>query len=223
MHRKVAEAMESLYATRLDDHVPALAHHWARASGPGADPAKAVRYATRAGDRALAQLAHDEAVTHYGQALDLLDLAGSEARRPDWTCSSGWARRSAGPVTPGTEDPPRGPLPGLRTEVTPTPLPVPRWPNNRGFWSATRGTVDADRVAALEAALRRLDPGDSSERARLLANFGRRGCRYAPARSGTGGRALSDEAPMALARRLGGQVTLAGVLLGRCSADSGSR
>jgi hypothetical protein len=57
LHRRVAEAIETIHAGGLDDHLPALAHHWARASAPAADTARAVDYATRAGDRALAQLA----------------------------------------------------------------------------------------------------------------------------------------------------------------------
>ena len=46
---------------------------------PGGRHHRAVDYATRAGDRALAQLAHDEAAAYYRQALELLDAG----RRPD--------------------------------------------------------------------------------------------------------------------------------------------
>ena len=35
LHRRVAEAIETVHALRLDDHLPALAHHWARARRPG--------------------------------------------------------------------------------------------------------------------------------------------------------------------------------------------
>jgi hypothetical protein len=52
----VAEAIEAVHVARLDDHLPALAHHWARASAPSAATTRAVDYAIRAGDRALAQL-----------------------------------------------------------------------------------------------------------------------------------------------------------------------
>ena len=69
----MAEAIETIHAGTLDDYLPALAHHWARAAAPAAETAKAVDYATRAGDRALAQLAHDEAVAYYRQALELLE------------------------------------------------------------------------------------------------------------------------------------------------------
>jgi DNA polymerase III delta prime subunit len=82
LHRRVAETLEVLHAGRLDDHLPALAHHYARGVAPPAETDKAVEYATRAGNRALAQLAHDEAVAYYRQALDLLaEGSRDEARR----------------------------------------------------------------------------------------------------------------------------------------------
>ena len=72
LHRRVGEAIESLHAGRLDDYLPALAHHFSEAGG---DPDKIIDYATRAGERAMAQLAFEAAVTHYEQALIALDAA----------------------------------------------------------------------------------------------------------------------------------------------------
>src|SRR5205807_7564721 len=60
LHRKAAEAIETIHQDALDDYVPTLAHHWAKASTPVTDTTRAVEYARKAGDRALAQLAHDE-------------------------------------------------------------------------------------------------------------------------------------------------------------------
>jgi predicted ATPase/class 3 adenylate cyclase len=96
LHRKAAEAIEAIHAGALDDHLPALAHHWARASAPAAETGKAVDYATRAGDRALAQLAHDEAVAYYRQALELLELTEGgrdDDRRLELLISLGEAQR----------------------------------------------------------------------------------------------------------------------------------
>ncbi|MGH9001843.1 MAG: hypothetical protein ACRDYV_01820, partial [Acidimicrobiia bacterium] len=70
LHRRVAETIERLYAGRLDDHLHALAHHFTRA---GTDHAKVVDYATRAGDRAMAQLGFEAAAAHYQQALTAMD------------------------------------------------------------------------------------------------------------------------------------------------------
>ncbi|HZI39379.1 MAG TPA: AAA family ATPase, partial [Acidimicrobiia bacterium] len=99
LHRQVAAALETFHARALDDHLPALAHHWARASGPSGDTARAAHYAARAGDRALAQLAHDEAVSYYRQALDLLDVSGLAVdvqQRCDLLISLGESQRRAG-------------------------------------------------------------------------------------------------------------------------------
>src|SRR5205085_2691404 len=54
LHRAAGLAVEAVHASRLDPHLPQLAHHFAQAR----DVDKAVDYAWRAGDRALAQLAH---------------------------------------------------------------------------------------------------------------------------------------------------------------------
>jgi class 3 adenylate cyclase/tetratricopeptide (TPR) repeat protein len=213
-HRRVAEAIEGVYSARLDDHLPALAHHWARASAPAAETGKAVEYATRAGDRALAQLAHDEAVTYYRQALDLVATAGApsdEGRRLELLISLGEAQRRAG-------DPEhRQTLLGaaalaIRTGDTGA-LARAALANYRGIHSSSRG-VDAERVAVLEQALRALPPTDSIVRARLLATLAseltvspEHARRYR----------LADEA-LAMARRLGDPSTLARVLVTRLPA-----
>ena len=100
LHRRVAEAIETLHAIRLDDDLPALAYHWARTGASAGDTAQAVNYAARAGNRALAQLAHDEAVAYYRQALRMLDTAGGPAVNEEQRCellvSLGEAQRRAG-------------------------------------------------------------------------------------------------------------------------------
>src|SRR5688572_8367586 len=99
LHRRVAEAIETLHAAALDNHLPALAHHWARAAAPAAETSRAVDYAARAGDQALSQLANDEAARYYQQALDLLGMvAGSDGddRRLELMIGLGEAQRRAG-------------------------------------------------------------------------------------------------------------------------------
>ncbi len=102
LHRRVAEAIESTYGARLDEHLPDLAHHYGLAAA-GGNGAKAVAYAQQAGDRSLALLANDEAATYFRQALDLLDLAelddaSCEPRRCALTISLGDAQRRSGDV-----------------------------------------------------------------------------------------------------------------------------
>ena len=97
LHRKTAEAIETVHHAALDDFLPALAHHWAKASVP--DTTRAVEYAHRAGDRALAQLANDEAARYYASGLDLLDAGGADAadpRRLELLIGRGEAQRRAG-------------------------------------------------------------------------------------------------------------------------------
>src|SRR6185295_6465873 len=74
-HRRVAEAFEAVHGPNLDDHIAALAYHWAQGAATPAELARAADYATRVGHRALNQLAHDEAVRHYQQAIELLESA----------------------------------------------------------------------------------------------------------------------------------------------------
>ncbi|MGH9021568.1 MAG: ATP-binding protein, partial [Acidimicrobiia bacterium] len=42
LHQRVAEALETIYAGALDDYLPALAHHWSRASVPAAQADRAI-------------------------------------------------------------------------------------------------------------------------------------------------------------------------------------
>ncbi len=66
-HRRVAEAMEALYADRLSDEAPRLAYHFAE----GRDWPKAIRYYALAGEAAARLYANSEAIEHYSQALDI--------------------------------------------------------------------------------------------------------------------------------------------------------
>ena len=66
-HRRVGEALETLYADRLDDEAPRLAYHFTE----GRDWARAVRYYTLAGETAARLYANSEASEHYGHALEI--------------------------------------------------------------------------------------------------------------------------------------------------------
>jgi class 3 adenylate cyclase len=212
LHRRVAETIETVHRHRLDDHLPALAHHWSRASAPTADVGRAVDYAARAGHRALAQLAHDEAAAYYVQALELLDAGGAppdDRRRQELLIARGQAQQRSGD-------------PGHRETL----LAAGRLAESRGdtdamaqaalanlrtvYFSSARG-ADAERVAALEAALAAQPTGDSDTRARLLGALALE--RFWD-RDRTRRHQLSDEA-VAMARQLGNPATLAYVLAAR--------
>jgi len=66
-HRRVAQVMEELYAPRLDEIAAELALHFDR----GQAPETAAQYYLRAGQRALAVSAADEALVHLTRGLEL--------------------------------------------------------------------------------------------------------------------------------------------------------
>ena len=68
-HRQIGEVLES----DVDAHLSQLAYHFAEAA-QGGDIDKAIEYAKRAGERALEQLAYEEAAGHYERALQVLEL-----------------------------------------------------------------------------------------------------------------------------------------------------
>jgi tetratricopeptide (TPR) repeat protein len=76
LHRRVVEALESRYGDEPGSHLAELAHH----AVAGRDAGRGVAYARRAGDRALALLAYEEAARLYRSALSALDLDGGSER-----------------------------------------------------------------------------------------------------------------------------------------------
>ena len=88
LHRRVAQAYESLYADRPNDFAALLAQHYAQTD----DDAKTFEYATRAGDAAARVYASIEAITNYSLAIaaaerlattqprQLIDLYGKRGR-----------------------------------------------------------------------------------------------------------------------------------------------
>ena len=80
LHRRLGEVLETLYGPGRDEHVAELAHHFFEAS-LGGDADKAVDYATRAADQALAHVAYEEAAAHYERALQALAFRQPDERR----------------------------------------------------------------------------------------------------------------------------------------------
>ncbi|HSF47999.1 MAG TPA: BREX system ATP-binding domain-containing protein [Burkholderiales bacterium] len=81
LHQRIGAALEALYRDDLTPYLSSLAHHYGAAL-PGGDVAKAIDYARRAGERANALLAYEEAARAYRLALQSLELqAGVQAQR----------------------------------------------------------------------------------------------------------------------------------------------
>lgn len=77
LHERTAQAIESLFPTRIADYSSELAHHY-RLSG---NVPKAVKYLHRTGQQALQNSAHLDAMRHLGAALELLEyLPNTPAR-----------------------------------------------------------------------------------------------------------------------------------------------
>jgi DNA-binding SARP family transcriptional activator/tetratricopeptide (TPR) repeat protein len=80
LHDRAGEALEELRSADPDPHLAELAYHFFEA-GPTGDPGKALEYARRAGDRAVEQLAYEEAARLYELAIRVLRTAGQTDER----------------------------------------------------------------------------------------------------------------------------------------------
>ena len=210
LHHEVGEALEAAYARDVEPHLAELTEHFAAAAPVGTED-KALDYARRAGDRAAAQLAYEEASRLYEVALrfagddegrcELLLALGDVRGRAGETLGSKRAFREAADLAGRV---------GLPEELGRAALGY----GGRYIWEASRN--DPSYVPMLERALAALGDGDSALRARVgarLAGGPLRASSQAERR-----RALS-EASLAMARRLGDPGTLAYALSGYNAAN----
>ncbi len=77
LHRMVLGTLEALYGDEPGAHLAELAYH----AIAGSDFDRGVRYARRAGDRALELLAYEESARLFSTALDALDVSSPEDGR----------------------------------------------------------------------------------------------------------------------------------------------
>ncbi|MGH9037986.1 MAG: ATP-binding protein, partial [Acidimicrobiia bacterium] len=210
VHRKLADAIEIVHAGRLDEHLPALAYHYAQASVPAAEPGKAVEYARRAGAAALTRLAHDDAVRYYRQALELLDAHGAPAgdpRRVDVLIALGEGQRRSG--DPAYRETLFEAARRARERGDSDALARAALANSRGSLAGDAGRLDTELLAVLEGALEATGEADSAARARLMAHI-------ALEQAWTGDQeelVRLDDSALAMARRLDDTTVLADVLL----------
>jgi predicted ATPase len=68
LHERSGHALETIYASQLDDHLTQLAHHYSLSDNVD----KAVEYLGRAGQQAMQRSAHVDAVNSLTAAIDLL-------------------------------------------------------------------------------------------------------------------------------------------------------
>ena len=211
LHERIAQALEQRRADDPEPQLGELAQHWAAVAEPGAQ-AKARDYATRAGRAALSQLAPDEAVRWFEQALEL-DARLPEtdaANRRELLLALGEAQLQAG--VPQFRETLLDVARAAKAAGDGDHLVRAALANSRGYFSSA-GFVDVERVAVLEAALEHAAPADprrGSLRALLAAELLWSGDHRRR-------RALSDEA-VELARRDDDVAALAYVLTLRVTA-----
>jgi tetratricopeptide (TPR) repeat protein len=206
LHRQVGEALEDLHADDREPYLAELAHHFFEAA-PGGDADKAVAYARRAGDRAVAQLAFEEAARLYGMALELTE---DRAARCDLLLALGEARARAGdtPAAKATfrECADLAESRRLSEQLARAALGY----GGRFIWEVSRD--DPHLASLLETALAALDDEDSILRVRLLGRLA-----GGPLRDSTADaerrRSLAVQA-LEMARRISEPSTLAYALYG---------
>ena len=166
VHRRIAIALEERCGADPGERIGELAYHWSSAVVPQ-DLSKAIDYARRAGDRALVQLAPDEALRWYTQALELHDRQGSDdGVHVALLIGLGTAQRQTG--NPAHRETLLEAAHLARSIGDTRSFVEAVFANHRGFASVTGG-VDTERLTQIETALDAVGSDDSIQRARLLA------------------------------------------------------
>jgi len=209
-HRAAAEALEARIGDDPGARAAELARHWLAATKP-AESSKAVVYARKAGENALASLAPAEAIHWFNEALGALNHAPDDHERAQCLVGLGEAQRQVGePAFRETLLEAAHLAQALRQADT---LVRAGLANNRG-WQSAAGVVDTERVEVLNAALDAVGQLDSPSRARLLALLALERVWDGDYRAR---RLVADDA-LAMARRIGDPATLLDVLNRRLQA-----
>jgi DNA-binding winged helix-turn-helix (wHTH) protein/tetratricopeptide (TPR) repeat protein len=170
LHAAVGHALEALDASARDAKADALAHHFEQAIAAGEAPS-AVRWSRRAGERALARAAYEEAVAHAERALRIAVLAdpGDARLVAELLILLGRARWFAGSTESAREAFREATL-AARTAKAPDLLARAAL----GFTGRTDATPGVNRVAVglLEEALAVLPEAELVLRAEVLARLG---------------------------------------------------
>ncbi len=166
LHRQVAQALEQQCGDEPGERLGELAGHWS-AAVVSADTAKAMHYARRAAERALEQLAPDEAARWYRRALELHDQApgGDRSERCELLIGLGEAQFQSGnpehrrTLLDASE---------LAQELGDTGRLCRAVLANIRGWVSQNGVVDYERVRTIEATAVAL-PDDDPRRAIVLS------------------------------------------------------
>jgi class 3 adenylate cyclase/tetratricopeptide (TPR) repeat protein len=171
MHLRVGRAVETRHATNLDGHLDELAYHYGEGALAG-DAIKAVDFARRAGQRAMAELAFEAAARHFERALGSIELEEEPDRVARCDLLTAWARA----LQAGGDD--------RRERVRVQAANAARELGDPGRFAAAvlaltehqmitsrMGFANEEFVALLEEALERLPDKPSPLRAQLLSTL----------------------------------------------------
>jgi tetratricopeptide (TPR) repeat protein len=211
LHFRMGKALEELYGADAEPYLAELAHHFFLA-GPGGDIDKTVEYTRRAGDRAAALLAYEEAVRHYGMALRAVERrkVKDEREHCELYLALGDAHAKAGSMPEAKEAFVAAADLAREARLPEQLAQAALGYGGRFVW--TRAFGDARLLPLLEEALRILPDEDSESRVRLLARLAGGPLRDTlPA----GPRVAMAQEAVEMARRLGDPATLAYALEGR--------
>ena len=167
LHRQIGEALEELDA---EGNLPQLAYHFAEAA-PGGDVEKAVEYARKAGEKAVALYAWEDAITQFERAVQVLELQTpvDDAAKCDLLLATAAALFSSGDQAGGQATF----LSAVETarQLKDSQRLAQAALGYSGPYSV--GLVDDSVISVLKEALTALPEQDSALRARLLARLGR--------------------------------------------------
>ena len=217
LHRRAAEALETVYGRERQPHLAELAHHFLEAA-PNGEVDKAIAYARQAAEHAAAVLAYEEAARLYEMALDAIALndPADEATRCELLLSLGDAQARGGDPASWKDSFAEAAEVARNLQAPEELARAALGYGGRFVWF--RAGSDQRLVPLLEDAIDAL-PRDSPLRARLLARLAG-ALRDQPA---AGRRAALCREAVELARTLGDPATLAHALEGTYSALSWPR
>ncbi|MCH7697400.1 MAG: protein kinase [Chloroflexi bacterium] len=169
LHRAVGERLESIYGTESAAHIGQLAYHFAEAAKAGTAE-KAVAYARKAGDQALARLAYEDAVGHYRRAVQALAFVDqqSDKVRAELLLAQGTAAIKTAGYKEAKK--PLWEALGIAKEIGDVRLfTLSTLAFSRSAFEAYK--VEPERVAMLEDALKLVGESDAALRARLCSEL----------------------------------------------------
>jgi tetratricopeptide (TPR) repeat protein len=155
LHDAVARALEQDPAVVAGEGLAEIAHHYLEAA-PAHDPARAIDYARRAGDRAMATFAYDQAVAMYRGALGVTGL--TEPQRAELLQALGEAQMRVGDTDAARQTLLRA---ADAARVRDDPVAFAHAALSCAIWGLTNGT-DEQLVGLAQEAVARLEHVEES-------------------------------------------------------------